>query len=115
MSNARSGGGGPGTAVPGRAWGRQGKREKGERGGEAGRWVGLWSGAQWQREKAGRVTVGGPNRSGGSNRQGNRGRRGGCQAGPMGFKLKTNFDINFKSIPTWFESKPIFLNLKNSK
>jgi hypothetical protein len=36
MSNARSGGGGPGTVVPGRAWGRQGKREKGER--EGGGW-----------------------------------------------------------------------------
>jgi hypothetical protein len=38
-----SDGGSPGTTAPGRARGRQGKREKRERVGEAGRWAGTWS------------------------------------------------------------------------
>jgi hypothetical protein len=28
--------------------------------------------------------------------------------GPWGLNYKMNFDINFKSVPTWFESKPVF-------
>jgi hypothetical protein len=46
----RTGGGSPETAAPGRAWGRQGKREKGESGG-TNEWAGLEGGAQLQREE----------------------------------------------------------------
>jgi hypothetical protein len=42
----RSGGGSPGTAMPGRVQGRQRKREKGERAREAGRWADPWSGSR---------------------------------------------------------------------
>jgi hypothetical protein len=41
-----SGGGSPGTATSDHAQGRQGKREKGERVGEAGRWASPWSGSR---------------------------------------------------------------------
>jgi hypothetical protein len=44
--HVRSGGGSPRTAAPGRTRGRQGKREKGERTGKAGRWAGPWSGSR---------------------------------------------------------------------
>jgi hypothetical protein len=110
MSGARLGGGSTGTVAPGCARGEAGEERDGESGGKAGRWAGWQSGAQRQREKVGGVTVGGPAQRGRPNWQGKRGRRGGCHAGPITFKLKMNFDINFKSVPTWFESKPVFPN-----
>jgi hypothetical protein len=67
MSDAWSGGGSPRMAVPGRARGRQGKREKVESEGKVGRWADPRSGAQRQREKAGRVSAGGPAQRGGPN------------------------------------------------
>jgi hypothetical protein len=49
-SAVRSSGGSLGLTVPGRARGRQGKREKGERG-EASQWAGPWSGSRLSAEE----------------------------------------------------------------
>jgi hypothetical protein len=57
----RSGSGNPGTVASGHAWGRQGKREKGERAGEAGWWASLWSGSRLLvKEREGERMAGGP-------------------------------------------------------
>jgi hypothetical protein len=96
ISGTGSGSGSPRTTVSGHAQGRQGKREKGESGG--GRLAGgpAQRVGQQQREKAGEVTAGGPARRGGPSWQGKRGRRGGCHAGPMGFKLQNEFRYKFQ-------------------
>jgi hypothetical protein len=111
MSGTGSGSGSPGTAAPCHAQGRQGKREKGESGGRlaGGPAHGVRPAAE---RKGGRSHCGwtGPEERAQLARKE---REKAAMRSLWGLNYKTNFDINFKSVPTWFESKPIFPTQKN--
>jgi hypothetical protein len=114
MSGTGSGSGSPRTTAPGHAQGRQGKREKGESGGGGGWLVGQlteWaSSREKRRAKSLRVDRPGGEGPAGKEREGE---GAAAMRGPWGLNYKMNFDINFKSVPTWFESKPVFPTQKN--
>jgi hypothetical protein len=123
MTRARAGGPGherhgvgqrqPGDDSAVSCTGEVGEEREGRERGEAGWWAGSRSEAS-SRDKR-RVESLRVDRLGGEGPTGKEREGEGAAAmrGLWGLNYKTNFDINFKSVPTWFESKPIFPTQKN--